>query len=146
MTLPAGCGAALTGTIVTWDCQPLKRNNCPTSVAASLFSLNTPNNANPRVETPASVGNGPAACLGGATASPRAPTDVSRGVCLPYSWAIILSAPSAFRFLAGIIKPPPSISRARSVPLENTFSPVMKFLVKRLTEREKLKSLKASFN
>lgn len=46
MTLPAGCGLALTGTSVTRDCQPLKQNNCPASMAASSFSLNTPNNAN----------------------------------------------------------------------------------------------------
>ena len=46
MTLPAGCGLALTGTSVTRDCQPLKQNNCPASMAASSFSLNTPNKAN----------------------------------------------------------------------------------------------------
>lgn len=46
MTLPAGCGLALTGTSVTRGCQPLKQNNCPASMATSSFSLNTPNNAN----------------------------------------------------------------------------------------------------
>lgn len=46
MTLPAGCGLALTGTSVMWGCQPLKQNNCPASMAASSFSLTTPNNAN----------------------------------------------------------------------------------------------------
>lgn len=63
-------------TVVTRGCQPLKQNNCPTSVAASLFSPKTPNNANSPGGNSTSVGNRPATCLGGSPARPAPPADV----------------------------------------------------------------------
>lgn len=97
-------------TVVTRDCQPLKQNNFPTFSAASLFSLNSPNNANAPCGNSSTRG-------AGSHVTGRFPRLVLASLPRRAAGRVLATSPAPYficaklapQSLTGIIKPPTSI-------------------------------------